>query len=275
MIRKKDQKLPGPSSACDAGGRFFQEVEIEFLVHELKDPLSVVETGIRTLLEKQNKYGPLGERQQRTLHRVLRNAVKTRQMVYDLLEVGRAQAACMACCRFSPGQAVLEAIMAALETFSAGTHPPGGGGTVDGEILGFLETSGIFMDVSALAATEIYHDEFKFRCIAGNLIKNAFQYRRERMEVALDSDGDTIVVSVSDDGPGIDPKHHEAVFQRYVRGSAGIDLSRSGHGLGLACSRILARSMGGDVLLESRRGQGARFRFHLPTSTIVHGGDQS
>ncbi|MBI9086445.1 MAG: HAMP domain-containing histidine kinase [Desulfobacterales bacterium] len=277
MMRRKDKKQPNPSLACGPDSRFFQEVEIEFLVHELKDPLSVIETGIRTLMEKQDKYGVLGERQQRTLNRVLRNSVKTRQMVYDLLEVGRAQAACMTCCLFLPRQAVLAALMSALETFSEGTDVPGGETPNEGEVQRFLEMSGIFLDVSPQAeATELYHDEFKFRSIAGNLIKNALQYRRERMAVALESDGDTLVVSVSDDGPGIDPQHHEAVFQRYIRGVGAVaDLPRSGHGLGLACSRILARSMGGDILLESRRGKGARFRLHLPISTIVERGDKS
>ena len=36
---------------------FFRELEIEFLLHELKDPLSIIETGMRSLLEKPEKYG--------------------------------------------------------------------------------------------------------------------------------------------------------------------------------------------------------------------------
>lgn len=275
MMRRKDKQEPSPSVACDLGSRFFQEVEIEFLIHELKDPLSVIETGIRTLLEKQDKYGVLGDRQQRILNRVLRNSVKTRQMVYDLLEVGRAQAACMTCCRFSPRQAVMEALWSALEAFSDGDLP-GAGSCEEDQIRRFLDLSGIFLDVSSqAAATEFVHDEFKFRCIVGNLIKNALQYRRQQMVVALACEADMLVVTVSDDGQGIDPQHHEAVFQRYIRVGADTDLPRSGHGLGLACSRILARSMGGDILLESRRGKGARFRLHLPISTIVERGDPS
>ncbi|MFH1982839.1 MAG: HAMP domain-containing sensor histidine kinase [Pseudomonadota bacterium] len=274
MVQQKVKKDPISSIVCNTGERFFQEVEIEFLVHELKDPLSVIETGIRTLLERQNKYGPLSERQQRTLDRVLRNAAKARQMVYGLLEVGRAQASCMTCCRFFPWQAVFSALMAALETFPAGEWAVPGADADDRDIQRFLERSRIDLVISPRAAAmELFQDEVKFRCIAGNLIKNALQYRRERMAVSLDGDADTLVVVVSDDGPGIEPQHHEAVFQRYLR--AGADLSRSGHGLGLACSRILARSMGGDIVLESHRGTGARFRLHLPISSIVQEGDKS
>lgn len=273
MIRRIEKKDACSNVACTDSERFFQEVDIEFLVHELKDPLSVIETGIRTLLEKQNKYGVLSERQQRTLDRVLRNSAKARQMVYGLLEVGRAQASCMTCCRFFPGQAVFAAIMAALETLPTVGDIPGEAAD-ESDIQRFLEHARIDLDVSPrAAATELFQDEVKFRCITGNLIKNALQYRREHVAVVLDSEDDMLVVSVSDDGLGIDPQYHEAIFQRYIRIGAGTDTPRSGHGLGLACSRILARSMGGDIVLESRRGKGARFRLHLPISTIVQGGN--
>ncbi|MGD2097594.1 MAG: hypothetical protein PVG35_08445, partial [Desulfobacterales bacterium] len=54
--------------------QFFRDIEIEFLVHELKDPIAIIETGLRTLLERQDKFGPLSERQQNTLKRTLRNS---------------------------------------------------------------------------------------------------------------------------------------------------------------------------------------------------------
>ena len=81
------------------------------------------------------------------------------------------------------------------------------------------------------------------------------------------------MVAVSDDGPGIESRHHEAVFQRYLRLDSENDAPRGGHGLGLACSRILARSMGGDIQLTSSRGKGALFRLNLPISITVPGGD--
>ena len=272
MIGRKDKQDACSNVACITGDRFFQEIEIEFLIHELKGPLAVIETGIRTLLEKQDKYGPLGERQQRTLDRVLRNTAKTSQLVYGLLEVGRAQASCMTCCRFSPQQAVRSAILAAFETVSTAGLPPAGAG--EGEIQRFLTRSRVDLKISRSAsATELFQDEVKFRCITGNLIKNALQYRRERMTVALDNEDGTLVVVVSDDGPGIDPQYRDAVFERYMR--IGMETPRGGHGLGLACSRILARSMGGDIVLETHRGGGARFRLHLPISTIVQEGDTS
>ena len=64
---------------------FFKDIEIEFLIHELKDPISIIETGARTLLEKQSRFGQLVPRQEKTLHRIVRNAQKAREMLYGLL----------------------------------------------------------------------------------------------------------------------------------------------------------------------------------------------
>ena len=102
------------------GSPFFREIQIEFLVHEMKDPVSIIETGARTLLEKKEKYGSLSDRQERTLKRILRNVKKTQTMLNDLLEIGRSEAGCFVCCSFSPGKVCLEALIDALETIAGG-----------------------------------------------------------------------------------------------------------------------------------------------------------
>ncbi|RLC07856.1 MAG: hypothetical protein DRI24_24220, partial [Deltaproteobacteria bacterium] len=48
---------------------FFQDLSVEFLIHELKDPIAVIETGARTLLKKQDKFGSLSARQEKTMNR--------------------------------------------------------------------------------------------------------------------------------------------------------------------------------------------------------------
>ena len=78
----------------------YREIEIEFLVHELKDPVSVIETGVRFLLENREKYGALTQRQEKTLQRMLRSARKARGMLHDILEIGRSKAGCFNSCRF-------------------------------------------------------------------------------------------------------------------------------------------------------------------------------
>ena len=67
-------------------------IKFEFLVHDLKVPLAVIETGLLSLLEREDKYGPLTEKQAKVLERVLRNTIVTRTLVNDALELGRSSA---------------------------------------------------------------------------------------------------------------------------------------------------------------------------------------
>ena len=101
------------------GGGFFRDINVEFLIHELKDPISVIETAVRMLLEKPDKFGPLTDRQEKALNRALRNSKKARGLLADLLEVGRSDAGCFQCCRFNPASIVDEVLMEALEAFDA------------------------------------------------------------------------------------------------------------------------------------------------------------
>jgi signal transduction histidine kinase len=110
----------------------------------------------------------------------------------------------------------------------------------------------------------MFQDPVKFDFIVGNLIRNALHFRRQSVEVMLHPDGDNLVVTVKDDGPGIGPEHHTLVFERYKQAHADDGLERKGHGLGLAGALILARRLGGDISLDSVPGHGATFRLLIP-----------
>ena len=96
-----------------------------------------------------------------------------------------------------------------------------------------------------------------------NLIGNAVRHSPPGGTVRLgfDQTHGTASVTVSDQGPGIDPSDQQRIFERFER----VQAIEGGTGLGLAISRRLARSMGGDVTLESTPGQGARFTLTLPS----------
>jgi signal transduction histidine kinase len=70
----------------------------------------------------------------------------------------------------------------------------------------------------------------------------------------------TASATISDEGPGIKAGDETRIFERFERAHA----EEGGTGLGLAISRRLARSMGGDVTLDSAPGEGARFTLTLP-----------
>lgn len=255
-------KSKGFSSSGDTPHSFFEDIEIEFLIHELKDPVAIIETGARTLLERREKFGDLNPRQERTLKRILRNAKKARSMMYDLLEIGRSEAGCFICCDFMPTRATMEALVDALEL--SGDHLRFDSRNIDDLRETFIRR-GIFIDIDpSLEKATMFQDETKFKQITGNLIKNALKYRHERLDIRLSSDQKGFCLEVVDDGPGIAPEHHETIFKQYAQGQSCSLSPRQGHGLGLAGAKILARCLGGDIDLKSQMGQGATFRLVLP-----------
>ena len=97
-----------------------------------------------------------------------------------------------------------------------------------------------------------------------NLIGNAIRYSPEhgRVAVKFAQGANMASVSVQDEGPGVAPIDQQRIFERFERAHS----NDGGTGLGLAISRRLARSMGGDVTLDSVPGQGARFTLTLPSA---------
>jgi len=252
-----------PHKLTMSGEPFFREIQIEFLIHELKGPMSVVETGLRMLLEKKKTYGPLSPKQEKTLRRSLRNARKTRQMLGDLLEIGRSEAGCFLCSRFNPAEAVYDVLFETLELAPGvqfGNLPEAD------RFQESLPQFGIHIKIAPqLTDLVLEQDEKKFRQIFGNLIKNALHHRKERIDILINQTENMLCIDVGDDGPGIKPEHHAFVFRRYTQVNEDTPpITREGHGLGLAGAFILARCLGGNIELESESGKGATFRLVLP-----------
>ncbi|NUQ64433.1 MAG: HAMP domain-containing protein [Pirellulales bacterium] len=99
-----------------------------------------------------------------------------------------------------------------------------------------------------------------------NLVDNAVKYGTEGSTVRILARRDHagLVIEVTDEGPGIDPKHFPRLFERFYR----VDKARSdklgGTGLGLAIVKHIAAAHGGSVSVDSRIGRGSTFRIHLP-----------
>jgi signal transduction histidine kinase len=257
MTEQNDKRTDRQSS-------FFRDINVEFLIHELKDPLSVIETATRLLLDKQEKFGPLTQRQHKALKRALRNSQKARNLLADLLEVGRSDAGCFQCCRFDPAAVVDEVLMETLEAADSDLWDrlselePAARAAV-------MKQHGIQVDCSDGVRNIVFcQDEAKFRQIVGNLFKNALHHRQQRLNIDMDCRADQLYVDVVDDGPGVDSAHRELIFERYTRLKACVILSRTGHGLGLAGARILARHLGGDITIRGNREPGATFSLRLP-----------
>jgi signal transduction histidine kinase len=108
-----------------------------------------------------------------------------------------------------------------------------------------------------------------------NLIDNAVRYARSQVSVITRADGPWLVLSVTDDGPGIPDADAERVFDRFTR----LDDARSrdqdgptGAGLGLAIVRATATAHGGSAWLEDAV-PGLRALVRLPAAPRQQGGD--
>jgi signal transduction histidine kinase len=101
-----------------------------------------------------------------------------------------------------------------------------------------------------------------------NLIDNATKYG-ERAHVCLSIGGDSIVVTVDDDGPGLPEQELERVFLPFYRVEQSRSRDTGGVGLGLSVARTVFRAHGGDVVLANRPQGGLRATGTLPHSATT------
>src|SRR6266480_2329283 len=99
-----------------------------------------------------------------------------------------------------------------------------------------------------------------------NLIENAVRYTPSEspIEIRAQIDGDQMVISIADRGPGIPPADLERVFDKFYRVLGPLSKGTPGSGLGLAVSKGLVEAHGGHIWAENREGGGAIFHFTLP-----------
>lgn len=98
--------------------------------------------------------------------------------------------------------------------------------------------------------------------LLGNLLDNACKWTRSRVALASSLDGDALVITVDDDGAGIDESMRERVLQRGVRA----DEAAPGSGFGLAIVRDLAELYGGSIALGASPFGGLRAMLRLPVA---------
>jgi two-component system, OmpR family, sensor kinase len=240
-------------------------IKLEFLVHDLKVPLAVIEAGISSLLHKTEKYGPLTEKQSRVLERALRNTIVTQRLVNDVLELGRASEGVITKTRFLIGDFVEAAL---VEIFDLTDHETTER-IKDCQTLETLQSTiaakGVYLDVvGGLWKKEVCMDESKTKQILRNLLNNGLKYRKEKLELSVSEQNMFLCFSVKDDGEGIPSDHHQKIFDCYFQMDARTNQCVRGHGLGLAGVMVLLEDMGGDLVLDSDVGKGARFSVRIP-----------
>jgi signal transduction histidine kinase len=208
------------------------------IVHDLRNPLASIYGGAEMMMD-----GALNEAQ---LHRVATNIYRSSRAINDLLQelvdVSRGRTQAPEPCSLS------EVIAAAAETQAASA-----------------DRQGVIIDAQIDPSIELPLERARIERVFLNLIGNALEAMPEGgcVRIRADQNGDSIVVSVDDTGPGLPPSVRPHLFQPFV--SEG----KNGLGLGLALSRQTALDHGGDLWVEEAESlsgpqSGARFRLRLP-----------
>jgi signal transduction histidine kinase len=99
----------------------------------------------------------------------------------------------------------------------------------------------------------------------GNLLDNACKWTNSRVTITSSIDGPNIVITIDDDGPGLDATMRDAVLQRGVRA----DETAAGSGFGLAIVRDMAELYGGSIALDQSNAGGVRATLRLPQGKVV------
>jgi PAS domain S-box-containing protein len=113
---------------------------------------------------------------------------------------------------------------------------------------------------------EVACDPERVGSLVSNLVSNAVKYSPDGGKVALglSSDGRALVLTVSDEGIGIEPDAIGSVFDRFTQADMSATRSFGGFGLGLFIVREIAHAHGGQVSVESTPGEGSTFTVTLP-----------
>ena len=213
--------------------------------HELRTPL----TAVRGYVEALSEGDTTPEETARFLDIIRRQALRMERLVRDLLRLARLDA----------GQETLD-----ISTIDTRTLVQ----TVLADLAPAVEDRAQTIDISIVeGANTVDADPVKLHDVLRNLLVNASAYAPERTTIRVDvvPSATGVVISVSDQGPGIPEGDLSRIFERFYR----VDKSRArdpgGTGLGLAIVKHLVELHGGRVRVENRIEGGARFTIELPS----------
>jgi light-regulated signal transduction histidine kinase (bacteriophytochrome) len=207
--------------------------------HDLQEPLRMVATYTQLLAERYR--GQLDDNADKYIHYAVDGALRMQTLVQDLLtfsRVGRQGSDS----RNTDCNVVLET---ALKNLRAAISESGAKILCDG-------------------LPVVVADGAQLEQVFQNLIGNAIKFRGSdppAIRIAANKKDGDWVFSVADNGIGIDPEHAEIVFAIFKRLHTRAEYPGSGIGLAI-CKKIIERQ-GGKIWVESRRGQGATFKFTL------------
>jgi signal transduction histidine kinase len=205
----------------------------EVVAHDLREPIMAMALLV-TLLERSTGEAPPAE----VLEQLRESTARARELVDCVLAYARA--------------GVLSTEPVALCTLVA---------EVEQDLRPRLDETDAVLEVGELP--EVEGDPRQLRRVLQNLIANSLKFRSDappRVELSAERGSHEWIVSVRDNGIGVDPTQAGRIFGLFSRGTASVD----GVGIGLAMCRRIVEAHGGRIWVEPAEEGGSVFRFTLP-----------
>ena len=244
-------KLKSATDALEQSFRKLRELEkirddlMKMIVHDLKTPLTAVLATLEMVLD--GDFGLVSEEQRRVLGDAEGKAEDLLALIEDLLEIARIE----------EGMIVLEPTpIAPAALLTEVVH----------------EWTLRFQQEGAKATVEVTDDAPVFEAdkallkrVLSNLVQNALTHTAHAVTLSLHArkEGDGVLFTVADDGPGIPPEYHEVIFRKFEQVKATVPRVRSS-GLGLAFCKLVTDAHGGRIWVQSTEGRGSAFHLALP-----------
>lgn len=227
----------------DRDGRFASDVS-----HELRSPLMTLAASVSVLASRREEMPDDASRS--ALDLMDADVARFQQLVDDLLEISRFDAGVA---RLSLDEVILPELVRQAVAQRRTTR---------NEVV-------VDLDVG-LDELVVRADKRRLVRMLDNLLSNAEAHGGGASRVAVEADGDTVLISVEDDGPGVPAEDRARIFDRFSRGGGAGRRSASGDGVGLGLSLVAehARLHGGRAWVEDRPDDqtGARFVVQLPVA---------
>ncbi len=232
MADEVQQQIAALSEARDREKRF-----TAFAAHELRTPLTAMSTAA-SLLEED--IGEFPERARRPAALLVSDVTRLRQLVLDLLELGRLDSAV--------DEVHLEPVdLGALVT-------------------NVVDAARWDVDVRLdIAALNVESDAWSLERILTNLVDNAVRHGGRAVEVHVRPVDGRVVIEVRDGGPGIPPEEIPRLFDRFYTAHG----AKGGSGLGLAIVREHADRIGAELEVRSLEGAGTVVSVSLPRRQVT------
>lgn len=234
---------------------------VSIVSHELRTPLTAIkgytqhlirriERRLREARQKQQGTGPLAELPEsydlRSLNIVQSESEHLERLVSDLLDLSRVQWGELNLQYTSFYLADVLAERVRLAQVSAENHT-------------------IFLDIQ-VQDSRIVADQLRIGQVFGNILDNAIKFSPpgRQVTVKLQEQDDEYLISVIDQGIGVNPEHFDHIFERFYRVRNIASRQYSGIGLGLFVARAIVEAHGGRIGFSSNQGIGSTFYFTLP-----------